>query len=242
MNNSKAKILELKNITAGYDGKPIIEDVFFQVQDDDFIGIIGPNGGGKTTLLRVILNMLKPMSGKLIYNTKEKLHIGYLPQDSNTDTRFPIKVEEVIFSGLANTSKILKYNRENKQRVNDYLQLLELDSVRHHTIGELSGGQLQRTLLGRAIISQPRLLILDEPDTYMDNTHENKLYELLGQLNKSMAILIVSHNINACLKHVKTIACVNQSVHYHAARDFSFDLLEKYNCPIAGLSKGSVNT
>ena len=240
------KLIELINIDAGYNGKVVLDHVNFSVFQNDFIGIIGPNGGGKTTLLKVILGLLPPASGSVNYyfqGSKETNNskIGYLPQFSDVDKKFPISVLEVAQSGLLSNKHFLRqFNREEKKNTIHLLEEMGLGKEIHSQIGELSGGQLQKTFLARAIISSPELLILDEPGTYVDNRFEHELYEMLLEMNKRMAILLVSHDIGIISSYIKTIACVNGSLHYHDSNIISSEQLQIYNCPIDIITHGKV--
>ena len=180
------KLIDITNLTVGYDSKPnVLQDVNLSIYQDDFLGIIGPNGGGKTTLLRTILGLIKPQSGSItFYDKGEKtgpLNIGYLPQINQIDKKFPISVSEVILSGLTPGTNIFKrYSHADKQKVKEVAQRLGIEELLQRAIGELSGGQLQRVLLGRAIIDNPKLIILDEPSTYVDKLFETNFYKLFS--------------------------------------------------------------
>ncbi len=242
------KLIDITNLTVGYDNKPnVLQDVNLSIYQDDFLGIIGPNGGGKTTLLRTILGLIKPQSGSItFYNKDEKtvsLNIGYLPQINQIDKKFPISVSEVILSGLTPGTNIFKrYSHADKQKVKEVAQRLGIEELLQRAIGELSGGQLQRVLLGRAIIDNPKLIILDEPSTYVDKLFETNFYKLLGDINKEIAIILVSHDVGTIISLVKNIACVNQGLHYHPGTDISKEwLLNAYeSCPIEILGHGSL--
>lgn len=235
-------LLELHNISAGYNGSFAIENVNLKVDQNDFIGIIGPNGGGKTTLLRIILGLLKPAKGTLRnYMEETRGSIGYLPQFNHFDKEFPISVEEVILSGLqANKKWFTGYTTSDKNAVQETLDQLNILHYRKKILSELSGGELQRALLARALVSSPQLLILDEPDTYVDNRFEKELYELLTELNKSMTIILVSHDVGQISTVVKTIACVNKQLHYHPAAEITQEMLASYNCPIELITHGTI--
>ena len=239
------KLIELKNVTAGYDHKTVLKQISLTVWEDDFLGIIGPNGGGKTTLLKVILGLLQPLEGSVCFfwNNQpiEKLKIGYLPQMSNIDRRFPISVHEVIASGLASEKpRFHNYRPDQLQRIDEVMNQMGLEELRHRSIEELSGGQLQRVLLGRSIVSRPQVLILDEPNSYVDKRFESKFYQLLTEINKESAIILVSHDVGTVLSMVKIIACVNETLHYHSGSNVSADwLVEKYACPIELVGHGS---
>lgn len=174
------QLLELKNITAGYEGKPILQQVNFSIHEGDFIGVIGPNGGGKTTLLKVILGLLKPFSGEVIYHAPKHNLFGYLPQNSQFDRYFPISVTETVMSGLLSEKGLCRpYTRADRRKATELLRKYGMADYLSRPIGELSGGQMQRVFLCRAIISSPRILILDEPTTYVDSNFEKEFYPIL---------------------------------------------------------------
>ncbi|MCG8582712.1 MAG: metal ABC transporter ATP-binding protein [Bacteroidales bacterium] len=232
-------LIQLNNITASYDNNVVLSNINLEVFDSDFIGVIGPNGGGKTTLLKVILNLLKPASGKIIKH--EHLKTGYLPQVNTIDKQFPITIKDVILSGNYATSRWWKKpDKELRKKVSELLEFIGLENSHNESIGELSGGQMQRVFLCRALISNPNLLILDEPNTYVDKSFEASLYNLLGELNKDMAILLVSHDVGTISSMVKTIACVNGGLHYHPSNKITNEILQSYNCPIELISHGHV--
>lgn len=235
------KILELKNITAGYDRQPVLHDVNFEIKENDFIGIIGPNGGGKTTLLKVILGLLKPYSGEVVYHTSMQSLFGYLPQNNRFDQRFPISVTEVVLSGLMSEKGIFKaYNQNDRQKAEELLDKYGMKEYKKSPIGDLSGGQMQRVFLCRAIISSPKVLILDEPTTYVDSNFEKEFYPILNELNKTMGIVMVSHDLGTICSYVKTIACVNKGLHYHNSNLITPEQLKTYNCPIELISHGKI--
>ncbi len=233
----------LNSISAGYDDEIILRNVNLTINENDFIGVIGPNGGGKTTLVKVILGILKPMKGSIEYASNEpgKTLIGYLPQINQIDKKFPISVSEVVISGLMSAGiKRYHFSSTYKSIVDDLLEKMGVYSLRKKPIGELSGGQMQRVLLCRSLISSPRLLILDEPNTFVDNKFENDLYETLGELNKKMAILLITHDVGTISYYVKTIACVNTFLHYHNSNVITEQQLAAYNCPIQIITHGDV--
>ncbi len=231
-------LLELQNISAGYENKQVLTSVNLTVKSNDFIGIIGPNGGGKTTLLKVLLGLISPLSGDIQF--KKDLQIGYLPQVNSIDKKFPITVREVVLSGRKKSSWWAKANQKDIKKAEELLDFVGMLPYSNQSIGKLSGGQMQRVFLCRALISQPELLILDEPNTYVDKQFEVNLYEYLGQLNKEMAILLVSHDVGTISSMVKTIACVNGSLHYHESNKLTNEVLQSYNCPIEVISHGKI--
>ena len=242
------KLIEINNLTVGYENKPnVLKDVSLTIYDDDFLGNFGPNGGRKTTLLKSILGLIKPQSGTIsFYDNGQKVpsvNIGYLPQINQIDKKFPISVSEVILSGLTLRKQLFRrYTAEDRQKVRKAAHRLGIEHLLSRSIGELSGGQLQRVLLGRAIIDNPKLIILDEPSTYVDKLFETNFYKLLGDINKDIAIMLVSHDVGTIISMVKNIACVNQELHYHSGSNISQEWLAGAydSCPIEILGHGSL--
>ena len=234
-------IIEIRNLSAGYDNRTVLHDVNLTVYERDFLGIIGPNGGGKTTLIRCILGLLKPFSGTITYHPAQ-LSLGYLPQYTRIDRKFPITVEEVILSGLGSKKPLTaRFTRADHDKARAVIARMGLEGMEKRPIGALSGGQLQRTLLGRAIISDPQVVILDEPSTYIDKRFEARLYELLTEINQECAIILVSHDIGTVLQQVKSIACVNETLDYHPDTGITPEWLERnFQCPIELLGHGSL--
>lgn len=234
-------ILELKHVSAGYDGSPVLEDVCLQVHEKDFIGVIGPNGGGKTTLLKIILGLLKPEKGEVVYHRSKHNLFGYLPQNNRFDRNFPINVTEVVLSGLLSEKGLTgRYTREDRKKAKMLLEKYGMGRYLNTPIGELSGGQMQRVFLCRAIVSSPQLLILDEPTTYVDCDFEKELYNILRELNQTLSIIMVSHDLGTICSYVKTIACVNRGLHYHHSNLISPEQLKSYHCPIELISHGQI--
>lgn len=240
------KLIEITDVTASYGKTMALRDVSLTIYQGDFLGIIGPNGGGKTTLLKLILGLLPPVSGSIRFYQQgqevSKLKIGYLPQISQIDKKFPISVWEVVASGLAEQKPLFRpYTKEQEKRIDDILTQMGVREFSTRPIGELSGGQLQRVLLGRAIVSCPQVLILDEPNSYVDKLFESHFYELLGEINKKSAVVLVSHDIGTIVSMVKNIACVNETLHYHPGTDMTDEwLTEVYDCPIDLVGHGNL--
>lgn len=256
-------LIEIKNLSAGYDSRTVLRNVNLTVYDRDFLGIIGPNGGGKTTLIKCILGLLKPTTGEILYSDKRfvasdkqgsttqrpalttnrsVLKMGYLPQYNSIDRKFPITVEEVILSGLSSQKSLIsRFTATHREKARQVIARMGLEGLEKRAIGALSGGQLQRALLGRAIISDPALVVLDEPSTYIDKRFEARLYELLAEINHDCAIILVSHDIGTVLQQVKSIACVNETLDYHPDTGVSEEWLERnFNCPIELLGHGAL--
>lgn len=235
------RLIEIKDLTVGYDDNVVLDKVSLDVFSGDFIGVIGPNGGGKTTLIKTILGLLKPTSGKLTLHIS-KTNIGYLPQVNQVDKRFPISVIDVVRSGKAESALFSSFhkNTHEKEKAESLLSEMGIINIRNKAIGELSGGQMQRVFLCRALMNEPELLILDEPGTYVDNNFEGELYLKLKELNEQMAILLISHDVGTISFFVKTIACVNRSLHHHPSNVISEDQLASYNCPLQIITHGNI--
>ncbi len=233
-------LIEIRSMDVAYKKQKVLRNVSISVFEKDFIGIIGPNGGGKTTLIKVIVGLLKPTSGAIEW-TIERSDIGYLPQGRQLDDKFPISVKEVVASGLERGLRMgIRSSIQERKKIDEALERTGLTSLRSRPIGELSGGELQRTMLARATVSSPRLLVLDEPDTHVDNQFEMELYSLLKDLNAQMTILLVSHDIGTISPYIKTIACVNRNLHYHSSNEITNEQLKIYNCPIEIITHGTV--
>lgn len=233
----------MHSLSASYGANVVLQNIDFRVNENDFIGVIGPNGGGKTTLLKVILGLLKPVSGKIVFN-EDLLNansIGYLPQMSTGDINYPVTVRDIILSGLMIRKSIFSgMSSEDKIKAGRVIDELGLSGLSKSTLNELSGGQMQRVFLGRAIIGAPRLLLLDEPGNFVDTTFENDFYEKLKDLNRRMAILMVSHDIGTISAHIKSFACVNRGLHYHPSPEITNEDLLAYGCPIQLVTHGDV--
>ena len=233
----------MHSLSVSYGAFTVLKDVNFTVGESDFIGVIGPNGGGKTTLLKVILGLLKPAEGTIVFNENilNGNRIGYLPQISTGDINYPVTVTDIVLSGLmiqkGFISRMTSSDKVKAARVIDELGLSDFAGA---TINELSGGQMQRVFLGRAIIGDPKLLLLDEPGNFVDTTFENDFYEKLRELNKRMAILMVSHDVGTISSHIKSFACVNRTLHYHPSHEITNDDLLAYGCPIQLITHGEV--
>lgn len=237
-------LVSLKNVSVQYDENIALESVSLDIYPDDFLGIIGPNGGGKTTLVKAILGTISH-NGEVAYSPtlSEQGHrlIGYLPQQTEFDRAFPISVIEVVMSGLQAEKGLMKrYSTADRKRAMQLLEMAGIADIAERQISEISGGQMQRALLCRAVILEPKLLILDEPTNFVDNQFENELYTLLRRLNERMAIVMVSHDLGTITSVVKSIVCVNRTVHRHDSNVITAEQLENYHCPIQIISHGHV--
>lgn len=237
-----SKLLELKDITAGYEGRPALLNVNLTVHDNDFIGVIGPNGGGKTTLLKVIVQLLKPISGQLCFcDGFSPYQIGYLPQRSQNDISFPITAEEVILSGyMSGSYRRGFFVKSDKAAAKRLIHEIGIEHIAGKPIDSLSGGEFQKVMLCRSIVSNPKLLILDEPNTFVDHNFEAEMHQMLKELNKRMAIIMVSHDLGNISSSVKTIACVNRTLTHHQENKIDEEIILSYNCPVDIIAHGHV--
>jgi zinc transport system ATP-binding protein len=236
-------VLEIESLTAGYGEKIVLENINLQVHEHDYIGVIGPNGGGKTTLLKVILGLMKPLSGRILFHggRVDRTAIGYLPQMAEGDAGFPVTVRDVVLSGLMIHKKSYgRMTRSDRMAAASIIEILGLSGLAGASLSELSGGQRQRVFLGRAVIGSPKLLLLDEPVNFVDSEFETGFYEKLSEFNKRMAILMVSHDVGTISSHVKSFACVNRTLHYHQSGKITNDQLRSYGCPIQLVTHGDV--
>ncbi len=235
-------LLELISVSVSYGEFTALENVVLKVMENDFIGIIGPNGGGKTTLLKAILGLV-PIRGKIVFSPELQggKKIGYLPQISTGDHSFPLTVTDVVLSGLMlHKGFVPVMTAADKARAATVIDELGLRQLADSPLSGLSGGQLQRVFLGRAVIGDPKLLLLDEPGSFVDSNFEHDFYEKLRILNKRMAILMVSHDIGTISSHVRSFACVNRNLHYHPSSEISNEQLQEYGCPIQLITHGEV--
>ncbi len=239
-----AEVITLHHVWAGYGTTPILEDINLVVKELDFIGLIGPNGGGKTTLLKVLLGLISPESGevKIMGHSvvKGRRYIGYVPQLLEFDRDFPVRVEDVVRMGRLGKRRLLQpYNQKDEVIVTRCLQQVGMTDLRDRPIGQLSGGERQRVYIARALASEPRILLLDEPTANVDTKVQNSIYELLGELNQSLTILMVSHDIGAVSTYVKTVGCLNHRLFYHNDKLITPEMIEQtYKCPVDLIAHG----
>ena len=257
-------MLELKNICVsfrserqdkvfGHTRQQVLFDVSLNVKRGTCLGILGESGSGKSTMGRVLCGLLKPDSGEAILdgvsvyasragrrNLQNKLSVVFQDYTTSANPRF--RVKEIIAEGLAARERNQKIRLNRLEEINRLLELVGLNSsYANRYPHELSGGQLQRVLLGRSIVSRPQVLILDEPNSYVDKRFESHFYKLLDEINKESAVILVSHDIGTVLAMVKNIACVNETLHYHPGADVSEEWLgEKYACPIELIGHGDL--
>ena len=202
-----------------YQNRNVLRDVNLTVPQGEFATIVGPNGGGKTTLLKLLLGLLKPSSGTIkIFNTapaKSKIKIGYMPQHSHLDTQFPVTVMDVVLMGRLGKGRWGRYTPQDKEAAATALEEVKMDGLKGNHFNALSGGQKQRVLIARALCSEPELLLLDEPTANIDQESEKDLFKILTRLNQRMTILLVSHDLGFTSQVVKSVICVNRQVVIH---------------------------
>lgn len=225
-------VIELEKVWFAYNGSPVLEDVNLVVKERDFLSIVGPNAGGKTTILRLILGLIKPTRGsvKVFGNSpvKARPRIGYMPQHTFLDPLFPVSILDVVLMGRLGTGKHFGfYRKADKEAAEEALKRVELCDIRHRPFSDLSGGQSQRVLIARALVSGPELLLLDEPTANVDIAVETQLYDLLDQLNKKITIVLVTHDLGFVSRYVKNVACVNRRVVEHPTCDISGEMINE---------------
>ena len=232
-------ILKIKNLSFAYESDIVLEDINLSINERDFLAIIGPNGGGKSTLLKLILGINGYKSGEIeIFNqppSKSIEDIGYVPQNTNINTAFPIRVIDVVLMGHSN-NKFFKfgYSKDEKNLALDALDKVGMRDYSKSKIGSLSGGQRQRVMIARALCSNPKILILDEPTANIDVNGQKKIYELLKELNKSITIIVVSHDISVILGYASKVAHINKILTFHNIEDKKRDINrdDKHFCEV----------
>ena len=240
----KKPVIRLTRVTAGYEGHLALRDVSLTVDEGDFLGIIGPNGGGKTTLLKVILGLVKPLMGEVeVLGTspeKARHRIGYVPQVTDFDRDFPICVHDVVRMGCQKFRRSgIKKIRECLDVIEDVMREMGVWELRKRQMGRLSGGEKQRVLMARALVTRPDILLLDEPTASMDSRVRMTIYETLLRLNSSLTICLVSHDIGVISAYVKKIACLNQELFYHGEKELTEEVLFRtYQCPVELIAHG----
>lgn len=237
--------IECKQVSVWYDTVCALDNVTLTVPEGDFLGIIGPNGGGKSTLLKAFLGLITPNKGSIeIFGraaAEANRLVGYVPQFSRFDRRFPASVIEVAMMGRlpSRLPAFFSYSKQDYQFVESVLEQLAIHDLKDRQIGQLSGGQMQRVLIARALAAEPRLLLLDEPTASVDSRSKDQIYALLKELNQKMTIVIVTHDVGVISSHIRTIACLNQCLHYHGETELTDSLVEKvFGCPVEIVAHG----
>ncbi len=231
-------IIEIKDLDFAYNGEAVLEDVNLTIRQKDFVAIIGPNGGGKTTLLKLILGLLMPAKGAVRVDGKSPQKaspcIGYVPQDVHINRSFPITAIDVVLMGKLDPKKRLsRRSAANRREAMAALERMEMAAQANRKIGMLSGGQRQRVFIARALLSQPKLLILDEPTASIDTKGQADFFRLLKELNQDITVIVVSHDLLVISRYVKSVACVNKKLHFHGQAEITGEMLETmYSCTV----------
>lgn len=236
-------IITVKNLSFSYNGTPILQDVSFHVEKGEFLAMIGPNGGGKTSLLKLMLGLLDPDHGEVrIFGEPPKKaapRIGYVPQDIHINKTFPISALDVVLMGRLTAGwGWARHSVKDRNAALLALEKLEMEDFSTRRIGELSGGQLQRIFIARALVSDPELLFLDEPTASIDTKGQAEFYGLLKRLNERVTIVMVSHDVMILSGYVKSVACVNRNVHYHDDSEITEEMLDAAQCPVQLIAHG----
>ncbi|RKQ35493.1 metal ABC transporter ATP-binding protein [Oceanobacillus halophilus] len=233
----KESIVSMKNISYAYERKVVLDHINFEIPRGSFMGLVGPNGGGKTTLIKLLLGLIKPDGGSIeVFNKpietfKEREKIGFVSQKANSFNRgFPATVFEVISTGLTAKIGYFKFfNKKHKEKILEAIDQVGMLDYAYENIGNLSGGQQQRVFIARALVNDPELLILDEPTVGVDYENVKRFYELLHQLhdNRDITLLLVTHDTGAITEHATDIVCLNKTLHFHGKPEDYSSLSEK---------------
>lgn len=244
-------IIEVKDLSFYYNGQEVLHDINLSVNQGDFVSIIGPNGGGKTTLVKLLLGLLVPDKGTVRVNGKvpgdNGAVIGYVPQTINHNLNFPASAMDVVLMGKYDPKKRFSFtnSKKDRQEAHQALEKMGMGGYGGRKITDLSGGQRQRVLIARALVTEPELLVLDEPTASLDTKGQTDFFSLLKELNKELTILVVSHDLLIISSYAKSIACVNKRIHYHQQVGTTGELMEAYYscsveevCPVEHVMRG----
>ena len=240
MNNP---IIEVSHVYFSFNGTPILNDVSLNIREKEFVAFIGPNGGGKTTLIKLLLGILKPDRGTIRIMGKPPAkaahRIGYVPQDVNFNRSFPISVMDVVLMGRLQFHRWTRLSKEDRMAAKKALENLEMLEFQNRKIDDLSGGQRERVFIARALATDPDILFLDEPTANIDSQGRTDLYALLKELNKTKTIFVVSHDTMVLSSYVTSVACVNKNLHYHDDAEITEEMMEMgYHCPVELIAHG----
>jgi zinc transport system ATP-binding protein len=239
-------IISLQDVSFRYEEHMVLQDVNLTVYEQEFLGIVGPNGSGKSTLLKIMLGLLIPQKGQVsifgVAPADARLRIGYVPQFATFDRNFPISVRETVLQGrLGKTRLIGGYRREDRQIAQRALEEVELADLANRPLTALSGGQLQRVLIARALACQPEVLILDEPTAHIDPKIEEGVFELLKRLNQRLTVLVVSHDIEFITRYITRVACLNRTLVCHATSEITGEMIEQlYGGPLRAVHHDTI--
>lgn len=234
---SKA-IITLEDVSFRYEEHLVLENVCLSIHEQEFLGIVGPNGSGKSTLLKLILALLTPQQGRIeVFGTtpaEARLRLGYVPQFATFDRNFPISVRDTVLQGrLGKTRPVLGYRQRDRKIACEALAEVEILDLAQRPLTALSGGQLQRVLIARALACEPDVLILDEPTAHIDPKVEESVFELLKRLNKRLTVIVVSHDIGFITHYISRVACLNRTLVCHSTSDITGKMIEElYGGPL----------
>jgi zinc transport system ATP-binding protein len=236
-------VIQVQDLWFSYGGQSVLKAVNLEISDKEFLALIGPNGGGKTTLLKLMLGLLKPDRGRIrIFGTTPEVashRVGYVPQNVHINNRFPISVKDVVLMGRLNFQKgRSRPTREDRIRVEKVMEQLGIWEFRDRRVRNLSVGQLQRVFIARALSSDPEMLFLDEPAASVDAQGQNELYDLLKRLNERMPVILVTHDLIFLSSYIKSIACVNEKLYYHNEPELTPEMLDVCQCPVDLIAHG----
>lgn len=240
MNNP---IIDVNHISFSYNGNRVLNDVSFKINNKEFVAFIGPNGGGKTTLIKLMLGLLKPDNGHIRIlgeSPKKAAHrIGYVPQDVSINKSFPISVIDVVLMGRLRFHGWTRLSKKDKLAAETALESLDMLQFQHRKINDLSGGQREKVFIARALTTDPDLLFLDEPTATLDTDGRSDLYNILKEINKTKTIVVVSHDTMVLSSYITSVACVNKSVHYHDDAEITEEMMDMgYECPVELIAHG----
>ena len=225
-------VIQLSDVSFAYDGLSVLEDVNLSVAEGDFVSVVGPNAGGKTTLLKIILGLVKPARGSVrVFGrspAKARPRIGYMAQQTTFDFLFPVNVLDVALMGrLGHGKRLGFYGREDRKAALEALSRVEMEPLSGRPFSHLSGGQRQRVLLARALASDPQLLLLDEPTANVDAAIETELFEILNELNRHMTIMLVTHDLGFVSCYVRSVVCVNRRLAVHPTSSITGEMIHE---------------
>ena len=236
-------VIEISDMSFSYHRAPVLREVNLRIPEGEFVLLMGPNGGGKTTLLKLMLGLLKPTKGTVRVLGKSPREasprIGYVPQDVHINQRFPITALDVVLMGKPDAGRGPAWHSPaDRTAAHKVLDRLGVGAYCQRRIGSLSGGQRQRVMIARALITQPALLFLDEPTSNLDAQGQEELYELLRSLNDTITIVLASHDLMVLSSYVRSVACVNQTVYYHPAPEVTDAMVGMFHCPVELVAHG----
>ncbi len=243
MTTDNDAIIRVRDVSFSYHQDPVLTNISFDIAEKEFLAIIGPNGGGKSTLVKLILGLLAPDSGRIaVYGASpEKMahRFGYVPQNININIDFPISIIDIVLMGRLRHDGRRWINRDDRRKCRDIMEMMGIAGFENRRIKDLSAGQRERVFIARALATDPDILILDEPTASVDTGGKTELYHLLGELNKTKTIIVVSHDLMIVSSYVKSVACVNRELHYHHSNEVTEAMLDMgYQCPVELIAHG----